>query len=71
MSILHDFDQNEKSKIVKINIGTCMKKIFKQKKIEPNSVKKKHSLILRDGLFTKKKQFYTSLKIRINIKVGN
>ena len=44
MSILHDFDQNEKSKIVKINIGTCMKKIFKQKKIEPNSVKKKNIL---------------------------
>jgi len=71
MSILHDFDQNEKSKIVKINIGTCMKKIFKQKKIEPNSVKKKTFSNIARRLIYKKKQFYTSLKIRINIKVGN
>ena len=61
MSILHDFDQNEKSKIVKINIGTCMKKIFKQKKIEPNSVKKKtFSNIARRLIYKKKPVLYKS-----------
>lgn len=61
MSILHDFDQNEKSKIVKINIGTCMKKIFKQKKIEPNSVKKKtFSNIARRLIYKKKTVLYKS-----------
>ena len=61
MSILHDFDQNEKSKIVKINIGTCMKKIFKQTKNWAEFCEKKtFSNIARRLIYKKKPVLYKS-----------
>ena len=68
MSILHDFDQNEKSKIVKINM---YEKDFQTKKNWAEFCEKKTFSNIARRLIYKKKQFYTSLKIRINIKVGN